>query len=190
MSVRQSLVSLLVGLCFTITACASSPSVESKQGKTTFYLVRHAEKEKSDSSDPQLTAKGKARAQNLVTFLSNEAIDAVYSTDTTRTRDTASPMAAKYGLDLNLYSPRDIDYADFIKQNIGKTVVVVGHSNTTPGFANGLIGENKYADLSEDQYDHVFVVDIVEGNASSKVLLLKIGNEEKTRRRKCQLTKR
>ena len=175
---------LSIGLLLAITACAATISAEDSVSEsvshhTTFYLVRHAEKEKSESKDPQLTAKGRARAQNFAEFLSNEKVDAVYSTDTIRTRDTAAPVANSQNVEVTLYSPRDLDYHKFLHDNQGKTVVVVGHSNTTPAFTNGLIRQQKYQDLDESQYDTLFVVDIIQGVAKAKTLQLKMTDQPK-----------
>ena len=134
---------------------------EDAVGITTFYLIRHTEKELDAGNDPGLTDQGRFRAEYWATVLKNVRIDRVYSTDTLRTRETAAPFAERNELEIELYSPSRIDYAEFIKTNLKKSVVVVGHSNTTPGFANGLLGREAYHDLDESNYSSLFVVDIV-----------------------------
>ncbi|MBI2283072.1 MAG: hypothetical protein HYU71_05140 [Bacteroidetes bacterium] len=47
----------------------------------------------------------------------------------------------------------------------GKTIVVVGHSNTTPRLVNLLIGENGYPDLGERVYDLHWIVTVTGGRA-------------------------
>lgn len=128
---------------------------------TTFYLIRHTEKELDTGKDPDLTDQGRYRADYWATVLKNVAIDRVYSTDTLRTRETAAPFAQLHELEIEFYSPSKIDYAEFIKANLNNTVVVVGHSNTTPGFANGLLGQEDYQDLDDSNYSSLFIVDIV-----------------------------
>ena len=68
---------------------------------TTVIVVRHAEQDyDSDERDPILSAAGKARAQELVRVLRDVEIDVIYSTPLHRTRDTATPIAHRLGLDV------------------------------------------------------------------------------------------
>ena len=94
-----------------LAACQVVPAPQSG----TAYLVRHAEKVTSDEAmvvadprDPPLTEAGEARAETLADLLSNKGITAIYSSDYTRTRDTAEPLAATLGLDVQLYDPSDL----------------------------------------------------------------------------------
>ena len=139
---------------------------------TTIYLVRHTEKELNGEKNPNLTEQGKSRAEFWAKVLSKVDIDAVYSTDTIRTRDTAKPTASSKDKEVIIYDAREIDYSEFLKSNLNKTVFVVGHSNTTPGFVNALIGEDKYQDLDENNYSSFFIVDIIGGQQSSKHLII------------------
>lgn len=139
---------------------------------STFYLIRHTEKDLSVKSDPPLTETGHYRAQKWAEVFSMLSIDAIYSTDTIRTRDTAKPTAQAQRLELNLYSPKDFDYAAFIDEHKGQTVVVVGHSNTTPFFANGLLGSDKYKEMDESRYSRLYQVTISEKVAHSQMLII------------------
>ena len=70
-------------------------------GFYTIYLVRHSEKEVSASmygSDPPLTPCGKKRSESLSNFLKDVPIEVIYSTDYTRTKNTALPTAQSKGL--------------------------------------------------------------------------------------------
>jgi broad specificity phosphatase PhoE len=62
---------------------------------TTYYVVRHAEKETSNTmaSDVPLSEAGRQRAIALKELLQNESIQHIYSTDFLRTRQTAQPLA-------------------------------------------------------------------------------------------------
>ena len=66
-----------------------------------------------------------------------------------RTKNTALPSAINNNLDLTLYHPGNINYKEFISKTKGKTVLIVGHSNTIPLFVNELIAKEKYK-LIED----------------------------------------
>ena len=62
---------------------------------TTYYLIRHAEKDRSDSANrnPDLNPEGKKRAEKWAEVLKDIELDAVYSTDYKRTIQTAMPVA-------------------------------------------------------------------------------------------------
>ncbi len=137
---------------------------------TTIYLVRHAEKEHKGEKNPQLTEQGKQRAKLFADMLTKVNIDAVYSTDTIRTRDTAKPIANSKGKEVIIYDARGIDYAQFVKNNLNKTVFVVGHSNTIPSFVNALLGSEKYQDLDESNYNSLFIVDVIGEKKVGKLL--------------------
>lgn len=128
-------------------------------GDAAIYLVRHAEKQQD--SDPGLTKEGVARAGALAERLGDIELAKVYSTDFNRTRQTAEPTARQKGLGVSLYDPRAFrEFADALKAEFlaqDKSILVVGHSNTTPYLATLLTGV-EHAMLNEDQYDHIYVV--------------------------------
>ena len=66
------------------------------EAQKTIIIVRHAEKV-DDSHNPQLSPKGKMRAQALARHLQDVGINAVYSTGYIRTIDTVSPLAKTWG---------------------------------------------------------------------------------------------
>lgn len=130
---------------------------------STFYLIRHAEKDRSDPEalDPELNQKGLGRAMHWAEILAEVPLDAIYSTDYERTSMTAAPTAVKQDITVQYYDPSNIDIAQFKRDNQGKNVLVVGHSNTTPEFVNKLIGETKYADMDDSDNGSLFIVTIV-----------------------------
>ena len=140
-------------LLFAITLTLPSCAQESEKATETaiYYLIRHAEKDRTDidNKDPHLTEKGLIRAENWAKTLNHVQFDAVYSTDFNRTKETAQPTADKNNLELTPYDPRKINLKHFLKDTRGKTVFVVGHSNTIPNLVNSLIDKKKY-DLIED----------------------------------------
>ena len=98
--------------------------------KTTVWIVRHAEKDTAfiNRQDPDLTATGQQRALDLAAYLQNENIIKVFSTDTKRTKQTAKHIKAP----LEMYNPKNLTgILDLITQHAnGKSVLIVGHSNT------------------------------------------------------------
>ncbi|GGI58381.1 histidine phosphatase family protein [Winogradskyella haliclonae] len=142
------------------------------ESTTTYYLIRHAEKDRSDKTNrnPHLTEKGLKRADNWATVLKDVKFDAVYSTDYNRTKETALPTAKSLGLELQLYDPRNMNMKQFMKDTKGKKVLIVGHSNTTPLFTNGLLGKKKYDMMSDDNNGGLYIVTITNGDKSSMLL--------------------
>jgi len=147
-------------------SCNEDPKVEDTV--TTYYFIRHAEKDRSDTEnvDPELTQKGLGRAMHWAEIMDDVAIDAIYSTDYERTQMTAAPIAVKKNLTVQIYDPGTIDITQFKAENLNKKVFVVGHSNTTPDFVNKMIGQKKYEQLDDHQNGSLFIVEIVNGIAS------------------------
>ena len=136
--------------------------------QTTVILVRHAEKV-DGPGDVALTEAGNARAARLADLLKNAGLSAVYSTPYKRTLDTAGPIAKALGLEV-IQTPAAGNYAQstadrILKEQRGKTVLVVGHSNTTPDLAKAL-GVTVPA-IADPEYDNLIVVQIAaDGKAS------------------------
>ena len=143
--------------------------------KSTYFLIRHAEKDRSDAENknPKLTEKGQQRAQKWGELLTNYRIDAVYSTEYNRTMQTAKPTAEKLGLKIKNYHPFKIDFKKFLEETKGKTVLVVGHSNTIPFFTNKLIGEDKYQQMEDNDNTSLFIVTLERDNTSHLVIKTK-----------------
>ncbi len=138
-------------------------------GVSTYYLIRHAEKDRSDdeNGDPELTQTGLGRAMHWAEILNSIPLDAVYSTDYQRTAMTASPTAIKQDIDMRYYDPQNIDIAQFKLDNLNKSVLVVGHSNTTPDFANRLLDDQIYDQFDDTNNGSIIVVTIINGMATS-----------------------
>ena len=135
------------------------PAENSTEQVTTYILVRHAEKE-SQSSTAELTEEGFNRANNLAGFLEPYKIDYVYSTNVTRTEQTATPTAKKNNLTLINYIPGSLYTDDFKQKTKGKSTLIVGHSNTIPDLVNKIIGKNKYSDINDSDFNNVYIVEI------------------------------
>ena len=129
---------------------------------TVFYLLRHAEKDSVGGDDPALLPAGERRAANLAERLGDEPVAAVYATAFRRTEGTARPLAERLSLPVTTYDagqPARL-VTEWKQQYRGRTIVVVGHSNSTPTLLNELIGENTYPPLSEEEYSMLYRVTI------------------------------
>ncbi len=142
---------------------------------TTFILVRHAETT-GMGADPELSELGMARVDRLQSILSATELDAVYSTALNRTRMTAQLIASTHSLVIQEYNPFDLKpFVDSIMtEHRGGTVLVVGHSNTTPALLNRLLGENTYSLIPEHEYENLYIVAVL-SPGEGKVVHLKYG---------------
>jgi 2,3-bisphosphoglycerate-dependent phosphoglycerate mutase len=122
-------------------------------------------------ADPPLSKEGEKRAGSIIELLRHYTPDAIYSTNYTRTKATVGPLAQKFNKEIQVYDPRNQNpLSEQLLQMKGKTVVVVGHSNTTPGLVNLLIKENKYANLDDSVYNTYWIVTITDGKAEAREL--------------------
>lgn len=155
---------LFVFVFSTLVSC-------SDQQTTTYYLIRHSEKDTSDKTNrnPNLNEDGLKRAENWAEYFKNIDLDAVYSTDYNRTQQTATPTAKSKELEIITYDPRKMYDSIFQAETKGKTVLVVGHSNTTPVFANKILGEKKYENMDENDNASLYIVTIKGDQKTSKI---------------------
>ncbi|MFD2720258.1 phosphoglycerate mutase family protein [Hymenobacter monticola] len=133
---------------------------------TTVYIVRHAEKDStSDAADPTLSTLGQARAQALRQTLEKRHPAALFTTDTKRTRATLEPLAGALKLEPQVYDARrGRDLADrVLKEYAGKSVVVVGHSNTILSLIDDFGAIPPVEEIGENEYEYLFTVRTAEG---------------------------
>ena len=139
---------------------------------STFYLIRHAEKVRTNKSDrdPALNEKGIIRALNWKEYFINKDISKIYSTNYKRTLQTVKPIQEAIGLIAILYSPSSIDYKDFISSNEGEVVLIVGHSNTIPNFVNELINDQVYDQIDDLNNSNLYVVNLCDSSISHSLI--------------------
>jgi len=135
------------------------------------YLVRHGEKA-TVGKDPELTAQGKLRAENVAAILGKAGITAIYSSNTQRTRQTAEPLAQKSGIAVALYDPGNPKALVAQVQNVrasGDNVLLVGHSNTLPELVR-LFGGAPGPDILDEEYDRLYQLTGREGAVRTVLL--------------------
>jgi broad specificity phosphatase PhoE len=154
-------------------------SFELQAQKTTYYLVRHAEKDTSVAgstmmqANPPLSEKGMQRANRLASILEKEQIDYIFSTNYLRTISTAKPVATIKDQRILLYDPnRKLAFADSIQQApfVGKTILIVGHSNTIPPLVNTILKTNKYQNLNDNEYGFIYKLTLEKGQVKDTVI--------------------
>lgn len=152
-------------LCLTAAIAALvAPGSSQEPAATTVIVVRHAEAIADAGSDPALSEAGAARARALADALANAGVSAVYSTQYRRTRDTGAPAAQAAGLDVQARAIEggtaayvDALVKDVLAAHAGKTVLVVGHSNTVPALVKGFSGVD-VGEIAHDTYDTMYIV--------------------------------
>ena len=139
------------------------------QEATTYYLIRHAEKDRSDpsNSNPELTLEGRQRSQRWSAVFERIALDAVYSTNYLRTIQTASPTAEAHHIALQFYDPRALYSEEFKASTTGQNVLIVGHSNTIPELANAILGEQQFENIPDDINSYLYVITVIDNYANS-----------------------
>lgn len=170
---RLLLLCLVAAPAAALAGCtppAQETAVEEPGPASVVYLVRHAEKAEENPQDPALTAEGQARADLLVHLMADVELDGVWSTDTRRTRNTAEPVAEAKGLGIEFYDPRGIAAFARVLQDRGGSHLVVGHSNTTPGFVEAL-GGDPISGIVDPEYDRFYIVTTAPDGHVETVLL-------------------
>lgn len=160
------LAAIMASVC--VSGCGSEPgplkSGTLRDKQAVIYLVRHAEKELAGremmANDPDLTEAGRARAARLSILLSAEPVIEVWSTNYTRTRDTASPLAVAHELDVQIYDPAVSDQMVAQLRNKKGVVVIIGHSNTIGKLAADISDLPPGPDLNETDYETLYWVTI------------------------------
>lgn len=154
---------MLIRRLVALAAVALAPvAIAAQNAPTVVIIVRHADKAATPANDPPLTETGMERARALAALLKDAKVAAVMHTPTTRTRETARPVAEQFGLTMEVLplGPAAIHaaaVAEAVRRHAGKTVVVVGHSNTIMAYIAALGGPTR-PELCDHQYDGIYTL--------------------------------
>ncbi|UKT63497.1 phosphoglycerate mutase family protein [Pedobacter mucosus] len=139
---------LLIIISFSISQITFAQTTE-------IWIVRHAEKDKSnpEEKDPNLSDEGKIRAGDLAKFLKKVNFDAAFSTSTKRTHQTLDSLIIK-----KVFDYKDIKaLSDTVNAHyLGKTIIIAGHSNTVLEIIEAFKGKRPKDMLTDDDYDYIF----------------------------------
>jgi len=181
-------ITLLI-LMVSATVLFSQPTVAQDEFKPiTVFLIRHAEREQEPKQDPPLSKDGVARSTALARLLSSAGIKAILTSQYTRTKQTAEPLATKLGLTVTPFTlkispsnPRQIaaestaEVTNKILERSGESVLVIGHSNSIPDVIK-MLGGDVVPTIDERKFDDLFIVTVY-AKGKAKVVQLKYGAE-------------
>lgn len=164
---------LIIAMLFSCD-CSKKDKPVISEITTVYYFIRHAEKDLSDpnNKDPELTEIGNERAKQWADIFVNTKFDDIYSTDYNRTKQTVFYIAQQKNISIKEYDPKDIYNEDFKNSTLGETVLVVGHSNTTPAFVNAVIGEEKYTQIDDSNNGNLYIATIKGSDKSVQLLTI------------------
>lgn len=140
---------------------------------TVVLLVRHGDRDNAPLctdalGGPQLNATGNTRATELAHVGEDAGIQAIYTSEFCRTKQTVQPIQNLTGLapvEVNQYDAGTHtvpDVADLVNRlnttNVGQTVLVAGHSDTVPLIIDQLGGGT--TSFGGSEFDNFYVVTI------------------------------
>lgn len=144
---------------YFILVFLSFSSGHSQTKTTTIYLIRHAEKADS-SQNPELSEDGIKRSVRWTKLFEKTPIDIFYTTLTRRTQMTGSTIATSKQKDMIFYDLSKFSLKETIEKHPGKTILIVGHSNTIPKQINDFLGEEIYQKIDENEFGNLYTITI------------------------------
>jgi broad specificity phosphatase PhoE len=133
---------------------------------TVVIVIRHAEKESVSEPDPPLSAAGEARAALLAQMFGQATgagrLDAIYISSALRNRMTAAPLAARLRI-VPIVAPTDDPKGlarRIVRENSGKRVMVIGHTNTVPAIVAALSGRSDIPQIEEKEFGTLYIVTV------------------------------
>ena len=153
---------ITVVLLLVVTGATGAPAAV--QAQPTVFVVRHAERADAGApatamtaSDPELSGAGKLRAEALAKMLKEARIAAIFTTEFSRTRQTAAPLATALGLRPTVVPSKDLAGLTQKIRTATGNALVVAHSNTIPEILKGL-GVADPVTVGDDEFDNLFIV--------------------------------
>jgi phosphohistidine phosphatase SixA len=172
-------VSILFASGCAAANAGEQPVIPDGRTETTVYIIRHAEKMSEQDRDPDLSERGRARAESLAVQLRDSGVNVIIVSNLKRTGQTAAPLAK-----LRHINPKVISIegsveghvariADEVLKHPGATILIVGHNNTV-GKIVEKIGGGHIGDLCGDEYANLIIVSLEKGKPG-KILIEQYG---------------
>src|SRR5688572_28614026 len=94
-------------LIAAVAACAAAQAPPATPSRALpIFVMRHLHTPEGER-DPDLTAEGQRVAALVPRWFGRHPVQAIYVSDYRRTRQTAAPMATRFGITPIVYDPRD-----------------------------------------------------------------------------------
>lgn len=154
----------IIALLLLSISCSSSPTNKAKEDSATtvktIYLVRHAEKDLTDTTgNPLLTREGKIRADKLKNILLEKGIETIYSTHYERNMNTVRPLANALELPIQNYRwTQWQSMVDSIQASDKETFLICGHGDNILPMIRALGAKPPLEKLQKHEYDKLFIV--------------------------------
>lgn len=163
----------LLRLAFLV--CSLSACVLSAQ--TTIFVSRHADRG-PEEPDALLTPAGHCQAEALGRLLADAGIRHIYTTELTRTRQTAAPTARRAGIEPVVVQQADLDGLIAKVRTTarpGEVTLVVGHRGTVPRIVKALSGR-EIPPLGSAEYTRLVMITLLPDGSASVVTLRQGGD--------------
>lgn len=170
MNIPKAIIMFIVAILATVgllsiiySQTRSSPTIQQPEpialNTRLVFVVRHAETDPSAGNNPPLTELGQSRADRIAMMLADQKLAGIFVTDTTRSMQTASPIASTMGIDPTKYAPTDAPslIASINQLPKNQPALVIAHSNTVPMIIEALTGL-AMDDLHHDEFDRFFTI--------------------------------
>ena len=143
-----------------LTLVLTSLFIRSQETQTTtIYLIRHAEKADA-SKNPELSEQGIERALRWANYFEEIPLEIFYTTLTIRTQQTISSVASTKNKEIQFYQPVTFSLKEIAAKHPGKTILIVGHSNTIPKHINDFLGKEIYEKIDENEFGNLYKITI------------------------------
>ena len=148
---------------------------------TTVLILRHAEPEynnlcePTNPNNPCLSDAGKIRAEQLLQVARKAGVQAIFTTDFNRTRETVQPLADSLpGLQPIIYNDLNGLVTRILTDYKGGVVLVVGHSPSVPQIVATLGGSQGTCKVNPGEFDNLCMVTVYD-DGRSRVVNLQYG---------------
>lgn len=181
---RPSALARIALATFALACSVVVAPVAAEAQATIVVIVRHAEKA-GPSGDVALSDEGTVRASGLVAIAREAGVSGIITTQFQRTRQTAAPTALALGITGDVVAASAAvgahakAIADLVRDRFGgKSVLVVGHSNTVPAIV-GALGGPVLQDICDAEYDGIYVM-VLSPDAAPRLVRSRYGARSET----------
>jgi broad specificity phosphatase PhoE len=132
---------------------------------TTVIVLGHAEEARAEPADPKLSAAGAERAQLLARMFGAAEgpgrLDAIYASNTLRSRLTAEPLAQRVHLPLTVTADTGRELAHrVLREHGGGRVLIVAREGTLPALVASLSGIAGLPEVHAEDYGIIYVITV------------------------------